>query len=124
MRINPPDIAERFDGSHHPKYAELREFQYSYSSVSSVVHHFFLTNLYNKVTYCDLAGTKYTMGNDPCALIWSLLCDIRLNNADSVPTSNFVKIMPHFDALKLYSRRKHCEKRRNCLKQFFILNSL
>ena len=41
MRINPPDIAERFDGSHHPKYAELREFQYSYSSVSSVVHHLF-----------------------------------------------------------------------------------
>ena len=50
-------------------------------------------------------------------------------------------IMPHFDALKIYTCGKHCEKRRNCLKQaisrfltifstlyntffFFILNSL
>ena len=25
--------------------------------------------------------------------------------------------MPHFDALKIYSCGKHCEKRRNCLQQ-------
>ena len=25
--------------------------------------------------------------------------------------------MPHFDSLKIYSCGKHCEKRRNCLKQ-------
>ena len=25
--------------------------------------------------------------------------------------------IPHFDALKMYSCRKHCEKRRNCLEQ-------
>ena len=23
--------------------------------------------------------------------------------------------MPHFDALKIYSCKKHCEKKRNCL---------
>ena len=27
--------------------------------------------------------------------------------------------MPHFDALKIYSCGKHCEKRRNCLKNKF-----
>ena len=25
--------------------------------------------------------------------------------------------MPHFDALKIYSSEKHCEKRKNCLEQ-------
>ena len=28
-----------------------------------------------------------------------------------------ITYMPHFDALKLYSCRKHCEKKRNCFKQ-------
>ena len=29
--------------------------------------------------------------------------------------------IPHFDALKIYSCRKHCEKRRNCFLPYMVL---
>ena len=33
------------------------------------------------------------------------------------PILNHYYTIPHFDALKIYNCRKHCEKRRNCLSQ-------
>ena len=33
----------------------------------------------------------------------------------------YYRTMPHFDALKIYSYGKHCEKRRNCL-QFLLFS--
>ena len=41
--------------------------------------------------------------------------NISLNHALSKGGLTHYHIMPHFDAIKIYSCRKHCEKRRNCL---------
>ena len=39
------------------------------------------------------------------------------NTLSSAAGLTHYHIMPHFDARKIYSRGKHCEKRRNCLLQ-------
>ena len=47
-----------------------------------------------------------------CSKVGRLVTDKEI-----ILTHHMYHTMPHFDALKIYSYGKHCEKRRNCLEQ-------